>query len=114
MIPRIWSKNCLGSRWGKPRSAAMYALLGRSFEVFDKAAKRWFVMPGVAAAFCRFAMMPAGGELLLSGLRWLAIAEPNWPASAWEHDGLASALVVALRTALERHHGAIAADKTLR
>jgi hypothetical protein len=78
--------------------------------VFENAANRWFVFSTVAAGFCRFVQKPAGSKLLFQGIRWLAAAEPNWSKWSWEHERLAEDLVDALRLALERHRGAIAAD----
>jgi hypothetical protein len=82
--------------------------------LFDDAATRWFIFGKVAARFCRFALEPAGAELLLGGVRWLAAAEPNWSEWSWENDGLAEALVDLLRAALDRHRSAIAASAELR
>jgi hypothetical protein len=78
--------------------------------LFEDAASRWFIFGKVAARFCRFAQKPAGAELLLRGVRWLAAAEPSWSEWCWEHDSLAEALVDALRAALDRHRSAIAAN----
>lgn len=77
---------------------------------FEEAAARWFSFGEVAAGFCRFALTPAGSGLLLRGVRWLAAAEPGWSEWSWEHNGLAEVLVAALRAALDRHRGDIAAD----
>ncbi len=78
--------------------------------LFEEAASRWFVFGKVAAGFCRFSLKPAGAEMLLQGVRWLAAAEPCWSKWSWEHDGLAEALVDLLRAALDRHRPAIAAN----
>jgi hypothetical protein len=78
--------------------------------LFEEAARRWFDFDKVAARFCRFVLKPAGAGLLVQGVRWLAAAEPRWPKWSWEHDNLAEALVDALREALDRHRGAIAAN----
>jgi hypothetical protein len=51
--------------------------------LFEEAASRWFVFGKVAAGFCRFALRPAGSELLLQGIRWLAAAEPSWSEWRW-------------------------------
>jgi hypothetical protein len=90
---------------------ARYApLIAGMSPLFEEAASRWFVFGKVAAGFCWFALRPAGSELLLQGVRWLAEAEPGWSNSCWENDGLAEALVNELRAALDRHRGAIAAS----
>lgn len=82
--------------------------------LFEAAASRWFAFGKVAAGFCRFALKPAGAELLLPGVRWLAAAEVSWSKWSWEHDGLAESLVDLLRTALDRHRNAIAANSESR
>jgi hypothetical protein len=90
---------------------ARYApLIAGMSPLFEEAALRWFVFGKVAAGFCRFALRPAGSELLLQGVRWLAAAEPGWSKWSWEHDDLVEALADELRAALDRHRRAIAAS----
>jgi hypothetical protein len=67
----------------------------------------------MATKFCYFVLKPAGIELLLPGVRWLA-AEPSWSAWEWEHTGLADALVDLLRAALTRDRAKVATDDSLR
>ena len=65
--------------------------------------------PG-AVAFCYFALKPAGAELLLPSVRWLAGAEPSWSPRSWEHDRVEEALVTLLREVIVRHQEAVLAD----
>jgi hypothetical protein len=88
--------------------------IGRLSPEFEQAAGRWFALGRVARGLCYFALKPAGAELLLPGVRWLAAAEPAWSEWAWEHDGIADALVGALRTVLDRNRSLVAANDTLR
>ena len=92
---------------GDSRYARPIAAISPLFEI---AARRWFVYPKVAAGFCRFALKPAGAELLYQGIRWLAAAEPVWSEWSWDHERVAEGLVDVLRAALDRHRGAIAAN----
>jgi hypothetical protein len=107
----------LGFRMGKALFSddVRYAsFIGRLLPEYERAAARWFGMSSVASAFCHFALKPFGADLLLPGIRWLAEAEPSWSEWAWNHDGLAEALVRVLRAALERHRHAIAGESRLR
>ena len=88
--------------------------VGRLLPEFERAAERWFHSAKVATGFCYFSIKPAGIELLLPGLRWLAAAESSWSVWEWENTGLADALVDLLRVALTRDRTRVAMDDGLR
>lgn len=110
-------KELLGFDMGKAvfGDQARYALpVGSLLPEFDRAAGRWLTIPRVAVAFCYFALKPAGAELLLPSVRWLAGAEASWSLWSWEHDRIDEALVTLLREVLARHQDAVVVNADVR
>lgn len=88
--------------------------IGELAPTFARAASRWFGFVRVARAFCRFALKPAGAELLVTGIRWLADAALRWGDHELNDDGLADVLVDVLREVVTTHRQRVIEDESLR
>jgi hypothetical protein len=81
--------------------------------VFAAAAKSWFTMPRVVAAFLYFVVQPAASGLLLPSIPWLASAVSSYDSYDWQY-GLEDNLIGFLRTCSERHQKQISGDPSLK